>query len=62
MLPRSPTKRLVNRARPNDVTEGYATDRTVQQLRESGQRIADCIDRLMGVDVPVTTAAHPSAR
>ena len=28
MLPRSLTKRLVNHARPGDVTEGYATDWT----------------------------------
>jgi len=29
MLPPSLTKRLVNHARPNDVTEGYAADWTV---------------------------------
>ena len=29
MLPRSLTERLVNRARPDDVTEGYAADWTV---------------------------------
>jgi len=48
MLPRSLTKRLVNHARPNDVTEGYAADWTVEQLREPAQRIADCIDTLTG--------------
>ena len=47
MLPRSLTKRLVNHARPGDVTEGYAADWTVEQLRESAQRIADRIDELM---------------
>ena len=47
MLPRSLTKRLVNHARPGDVTEGYAADWTVEQLREPAQRIADRIDDLM---------------
>ena len=49
MLPRSLTKRLVNHARPQDVTEGYAADWTVEQLREPAQRIADRIDELMNV-------------
>ncbi len=47
MLPRSLTKRLVNHARPGDVTEGYAADWTVDQLREPAQRVADRIDELM---------------
>ncbi len=47
MLPRSLTKRLVNHARPQDVTEGYAADWSVEQLREPAQRIADRIDELM---------------
>ncbi|MYF87855.1 MAG: hypothetical protein F4027_11195 [Rhodospirillaceae bacterium] len=51
MLPRSLTKRLVNHARPGDVTEGYAADWTVGQLREPAQRIADRIDVLMAVPV-----------
>ena len=34
MLPRSLTRRLVNHARPGDVTEGYAADWTVGQFRE----------------------------
>ena len=46
MLPRSLTKRLVNHARRSDVTEGYAADWTVEQLREPAQRIADRIDEL----------------
>ena len=49
MLPRSLTKRLVNHARPSDVTEGYAADWTVEQLREPAQRIADRIDELGAV-------------
>ena len=49
MLPRSLTKRLVNHARPGDVTEGYAADWTVEQLREPAQRIADRIDELTGL-------------
>ena len=47
MLPRSLTKRLVNHARPSDVTEGYAADWTVKQLREPAQRMADRIDVLV---------------
>ena len=34
MLPRPLTKRLVNHARDDDITEGYAADWTVEQLRE----------------------------
>ena len=49
MLPQSLTKRLVNHARPNDVTEGYAADWTAEQLREPAQRIADRVDALMNV-------------
>jgi len=47
MLHPSLTKRLVNHARPNDVTEGYAADWTIAQLREPAQRIADRIEMLM---------------
>ena len=47
MLPTSLTKRLVNHARPQDVTEGYASDWTMQQLRDAAQRIADRIDQLI---------------
>ena len=53
MLPRSLTKRLVNHARPGDVTEGYAADWTVEQLREPAQRVADRIDELTAIPVPV---------
>ena len=48
MLPNNLTKRLVNHAKPQDVTEGYAADWTMEQLRESAQRIADRIDELTG--------------
>ncbi len=48
MPPRSLTKRLVNHARRRDVTESYAADWTVEQLREPAQRIADRIDELAG--------------
>ena len=51
MLPRSLTKRLVNHARTQDVTDGYAADWTVEQLREPAQRIADRIDELSGTGV-----------
>ena len=47
MLPRSLTKRLVNHARSSDITEGYAAEWTVGQLREPAQRIADRIEELM---------------
>ena len=47
MLPTSLTKRLVNHARPQDVTEGYASDWTGEQLRDGAQRIADRIDELI---------------
>ena len=46
MLPRSLTRRLVNHARGSDVTESYAADWSVEQLREPAQRIADRIDEL----------------
>ena len=47
MLPNSLTKRLVNHARPADLTEGYAADWTIGQLRESAQCIADRLDELI---------------
>ena len=47
MLPRSLTKRLVNHARPSDVTEGYAADWSIGQLRGPAQRIADRIDAIL---------------
>ena len=46
MLPRSLTKRLVNHARTDDVTEGYAADWTIEQLRGPAQNIADRIETL----------------
>ena len=57
LLPTSLTKRLVNHARPSDVTEGYASDWTGDQLREAAQRIADRIDELIAGN-----AAEPSAQ
>ena len=54
LLPRSLTKRLVNHARSGDITEGYAADWTIGQLREPAQRIADRIEALAnagGTDV-----------
>ena len=52
LLPRSLTKRLVNHSRGSDVTEGYAADWTVGQLREPAQRVADRIDELTGIESP----------
>ena len=46
MLPRSLTKRPVNHARSQDVTEGYSSDWTVEQLREPAQWVAGRIDAL----------------
>ena len=47
MLPSSLTKRLVNHAPPGDITEGYAADWTIGQLRAPAQKIADRIEALM---------------
>ena len=47
MLPASLTKRLVNHARSGDVTEGYAAEWTMEQLRDTAQRIADRMDAMM---------------
>ena len=47
LLPHALTRRLVNHAPPNDVTEGYAADWTIEQLRQPAQRIADRIEALM---------------
>ena len=58
MLPRSLTKRLVNHARPGDVTEGYAADWTVEQLREPAQRISDRIDELIAGSAVAPAAAE----
>ena len=69
MLPRSLTKRLVNHARGRDVTESYAADWRVEQLREPAQRIADRIDELarggatdrLGFGQPWPASALPAA-
>ena len=57
MLPRSLTKRPVNHARPSDVTEGYAADWTVEQLREPAQRLADRTDALTNAKAHTNRAA-----
>ena len=57
LLPRTLTKRLVNHARPSDVTEGYAADWTVEQLREPAQRVAGRIDELMYAGEPEGASA-----
>ena len=54
-LATSLTKRLVNHARPQDVTEGYAADWTSEQLLRGAQAVADRIDELM---FPVNNAVH----
>ena len=57
LLPRTLTKRLVNHARPSDVTEGYAADWTVEQLREPAQRLADKVDELMSAESDLIRAS-----
>ena len=57
LLPRTLTKRLVNHARPSDVTEGYAADWTVEQLREPAQRLADKLDELMSAESDLIRAS-----
>ena len=60
MLPRPLTKRLVNHARDDDITEGYAADWTVEQLREPAQRVADRIEALLVSRAPVPEACATS--
>ena len=60
MLPRPLTKRLVNHARDDDITEGYAADWTVEQLREPAQRVADRIEAMLGSAAPVPEACPVS--
>ena len=57
MLPSSLTKRLVNHAPPNDVTEGYAADWTVSQLRAPAQNIADQIEAMLAGSGSIADAA-----
>ena len=61
LLPPSSTKRLVNDAPPSDVTEGYAADWTIGQLREPAQRIADRIEALMSGNAAGPAAQAPPA-
>ena len=61
MLPGSLTKRLVNHARPQDVTEGYAADWTTAQLRDAAQRVADRIDELIRAGSPALEPARTAA-
>ncbi len=56
MLPRSRAKRLVNHARPNDLTAGYTTNWTVSQLREPAPKTADRIKALLCPVVPFADA------
>ena len=56
MLPASLTKRLVNHSRPQDVTEGYAADWSMEQLRDAAQRIADKIDEFIRAGGPAPSA------
>ena len=54
LLPESLVKRLVNHRRSaDDVTQGYAADWTLEQLRGPTQRIADRIDELIAANEAV---------
>ena len=44
--PRLLTKRLAKDSRGTAVTQGYAADRTAEQLQDPAQRAADRIDEL----------------
>ena len=57
MLPTSLTKRLANHAPSQDISEGYGADRTMAQLRDAAQRIADRIDELIRVTGTESKAA-----
>ena len=57
MLPASLTKRPVNHSRPQDVTEGYAADWTMEQFRCVAQRIADRVDSLICDGMPARAPA-----
>ena len=63
LLPESVVKRLVNHRRPaGDVTQGYAADWTLEQLRGPAQRIADRIDEIIaaaGEAVPSRNSSLP---
>ncbi len=61
MLPTGLTKRLVNHAPSQDITEGYAADWTMAQLRDAAQRIADRIDELIRGTGPAHEAAPQTA-
>ena len=61
MLPTSLTKRLVNHAPSQDITECYAADWTMAQLRDAAQRIADRIDELIcGTRAEILPASQPA--
>ena len=61
MLPRSLTKRLVNHARPQNVTEVYAAGWTMEQVCESGQRVGDRIGEINGANLAVPETVRPAA-
>ena len=63
MLLTSLTKRLVNHAPSQDITEGYAADWTMEQPRDAAQRIADRIAELtLGTGPAYETASQTASR
>ena len=61
MLPTGLTKRLVNHAPSQDITEGYAADWTMEQPRNAAQSIADRIDELIRGTRPAEETASQNA-
>ncbi len=61
MLPLPLTKRLVNHAHDDDITEGYAANWTVEQLREPAQRVAERIEALLESAAPAPEAGPVSS-
>ena len=50
--PRTSPSAWGDQSRLQDVTEGYPTDWTMEQLRDTAQHIADEIDEFIRVGVP----------
>ena len=61
MLPTSLTKRLVNHAPSQEITEGYAANWTMEQLRDAAQRIAHRINELILGTGPANETASQTA-
>ena len=58
LLPPSLTSRLLNRAPVGGIAPGHPEDRTIEQLREPAQRIANKIEELMNPLASAPALAH----